>query len=456
MLRPGATSLNSSARISTCGSQRVGAELQVQPVDGARGLQRDAVGVTGHAHARFGLEIEERLDARGIAEVDRPACHQVAAALERHLAALHVGASRRAAGGRSVPRSCRSARAVRRMLLLRTWSVEGASMLDVVAQRQCRGRIAAGRRGRRGRAREVQDAAAGVEGRRVDGVAHVHLAAERRAGRRAAQRQGRIDQRPHALGEPQAHLLALHGDVDLPHPVALDADRAAELHRSATEARAQIVQPDGAGIEMDRAEDVLERVRQPEVADAAALGRHRADERRLPHAALERRLQRGAPGGADVRDEALEDAEVRVPLHPHRHLLVAQVGGPRELERRVFARQPDVHEPERVATQREAERRRVSQAIVEQPHVQRLDGGVDDQPIHVSQRTHDANRAAGDGGRERRQPRLERAHVGIQRGVGDAERDVGVPARRQLDASGAGHGKSRRRGLELQRHHVRR
>ena len=79
--------------------------------------------------------------------------------------------------------------------------------------------------------------------------------------------------------------------------------------------------------------------------------------------------------------------------------------------------------------EREAKRRRVAQPVVEEPHVEAVDGGVDQQVIDVGQLADDADAAARDRGGVGRQPRLEGADVGVERRVGDAERDVGVASR---------------------------
>ena len=79
----------------------------------------------------------------------------------------------------------------------------------------------------------------------------------------------------------------------------------------------------------------------------------------------------------------------------------------------------------------QADRAVVPQRVVEQPHVDAVDGAVDQQVIDVAQLADDADAAAGDGGRERRQPRLEGAHVRVERGVGER----GTSARRRTPAS---------------------
>ena len=98
--------------------------------------------------------------------------------------------------------------------------------------------------------------------------------------------------------------------------------------------------------------------------------------------------------------------------------------------------------------------RRVAQPVVEEADVEPIDGGVDEQVVDVGELADHANAAARDGGRERRQARLERADVRIERRVGDVERQLGVHLGRQRDAAGARDGKARRGRLELERHHV--
>ena len=88
---PRRTSLKSSARTSAVGSGgselSVGRSCSLVPAS-AHG---HAIGLPGHAHVGLGLDVEERLDARRVGEVDRAARDAVAAPLERHLAALDVG-----------------------------------------------------------------------------------------------------------------------------------------------------------------------------------------------------------------------------------------------------------------------------------------------------------------------------------------------------------------------------
>ena len=98
------------------------------------------------------------------------------------------------------------------------------------------------------------------------------------------------------------------------------------------------------------------------------------------------------------------------------------------------------------------DRRLIAQAVVEQPQVHLLDVGVDAQRIRVVELADDANRAAGDRRRERRERRLQDAQVRIERRVGDAERQLRVHFVVQLDAAGARHREARRRRFELVGH----
>ena len=89
--------------------------------------------------------------------------------------------------------------------------------------------------------------------------------------------------------------------------------------------------------------------------------------------------------------------------------------------------------------------------VVEQLQIELLDAAVDDEVIDVGELADDADRAAGDRVRERREPRLEETQVRIERRVGEPERQLGVHLVGQRDAAGAGHDEAGRRGLELDR-----
>ena len=74
--------------------------------------------------------------------------------------------------------------------------------------------------------------------------------------------------------------------------------------------------------------------------------------------------------------------------------------------------------------------------------------------VHVGELADDADGTAHDRGRIGGEARLEGANVGIERTVGDANRQFGVHPGRQGDAAGRRHRQARRRHLHLQRHQV--
>ena len=61
--------------------RRIRRELRLQPFGGAGHAHRHQVGLARHAHARFGLDVEERLDAGGVREIEAAAGHEISAAL---------------------------------------------------------------------------------------------------------------------------------------------------------------------------------------------------------------------------------------------------------------------------------------------------------------------------------------------------------------------------------------
>ena len=106
---------------------------------------------------------------------------------------------------------------------------------------------------------------------------------------------------------------------------------------------------------------------------------------------------------------------------------------------------------EDVLIERQLDRAVVAHAIVEQLQVELLDVRVDDELIQVGQLADDAHRAADDRGRERRQPRLEEADVGIERRLAEAHRQLGVHLGGERDAARAGDDEARRRRFEIER-----
>ena len=89
----GAWSLNSNVRMSSVCSGGSDVNCGCMPLGGAGHAHRHAIGLAGHAHARLGLDVEERLDAVGIRKIQAAARDQVAAALELDFATLDLGAA---------------------------------------------------------------------------------------------------------------------------------------------------------------------------------------------------------------------------------------------------------------------------------------------------------------------------------------------------------------------------
>ncbi len=129
--------------------------------------------------------------------------------------------------------------------------------------------------------------------------------------------------------------------------------------------------------------------------------------------------------------------------------LIVQRDGSADRQPGVLADELQVLDADDVLIEREPDRRRVSHRVVEQPHVEAVDGGVDQQTIDVGQLADDSNRAAGDGGREGRQLRHEQTDVRIERAVVEPERQLGVGLRRQRHAAGAGDRQPRRRRIDF-------
>jgi hypothetical protein len=107
-----------------------------------------------------------------------------------------------------------------------------------------------------------------------------------------------------------------------------------------------------------------------------------------------------------------------------------------------------------MAVERQAKRRRVANLVIEEAQVELVDGGIHQQAIDVCQLAHDADSSAGDRCRERRQSRLERTDVRIERGIADVEGHFRVHLRRQRDAAGPRDGEARGRRLHLEREQI--
>ena len=202
----------------------------------------------------------------------------------------------------------------------------------------------------------------------------------------------------------------------------------------------QIVEPDAARVELDAAVDRVERVGQREVADAAVGDRRAAGEDRLVERAVDRRGR--ARRGPEPRTSRKNPC--RMP----------RFASPAACERDPLDRADRRRPPTRscvssptscsssictcLLVERDADRRRVLERVVEQPHVERVDRAVDEQMIESASspatRIEPLATAVVNGDRLRH----EQPHVRIERAVVEAERQLGVGLGRQRDAAGAG------------------
>jgi hypothetical protein len=196
--------------------------------------------------------------------------------------------------------------------------------------------------------------------------------------------------------------------------IAVDADAPAEAHGTAAELRGDFVERHAAGVEAHDARDVLQRVRQIEVTNAAVLDSHRAVHHRGAQRTIERCCERRLTRAADVGNEPLQDAEVRRAVGAHRNPLVVQVDHAGDVELRLLANQPHVGDANRMAVEGHPNRDGVAQAVVEEPQIELVNGRIDNEVIDVGKFAHNAEIAAGNGGRIRRQLRIERAEIRVE------------------------------------------
>ena len=221
------------------------------------------------------------------------------------------------------------------------------------------------------------------------------------------------------------------------------------MHAPLAHRRLHVVEADAALVEVDRAVDGVERVRQREVPDAAVGDRRAAREERIAQRAVDGGRELRTARSAHVAEETLQDPQVGVARRLQRDLLIVQPDRPRHAQLGAVAHQLQLVHSDDALIEREVNRRGVLQRVVEHPNVERVHGDVDDQVIDVRELADDADRAARDGGVERRQTRLVQAHVRIERAVVELERHLRVRLRRQRDPSGAVHRKARRHGSHV-------
>ena len=70
--------------------RRIRRELRLHPLRGAGHAHRHAIRLPRHAHARLRFDVEERLDAIGVGEIQAAARHEVAPPFELDLAAIDL------------------------------------------------------------------------------------------------------------------------------------------------------------------------------------------------------------------------------------------------------------------------------------------------------------------------------------------------------------------------------
>ena len=123
------------------------------------------------------------------------------------------------------------------------------------------------------------------------------------------------------------------------------------------------------------------------------------------------------------------------------------------IQARVLSNQPHLLDLHDLIVQEEANRAIVPQRVVEQSQVDPVDGSVDQQMLHPAQVPDDADAAADNGRRERREPRFEGAHVRVERRVGETKGQLCVGSRGQGNAAGGRYREPGRGSLQLHRDH---
>ena len=252
-------------------------------------------------------------------------------------------------------------------------------------------------------------------------------------------------------GIPQLHVLAARGDVQLARQVAVESDASAELHPPAAHRRRHIVEPNAARRRSDSVPLIAssafgsEKWRMRPSVIVALPG-----EQRLAQRTVDRRGQLRAARAAHVAEESLQDAEIGVAAACSAMRSSRRPTLPDDAQPRVVADQLQLARlstwliaatagsaPRCGSRSRTAACRRVSTV----PSTSRRSTSASSPD--------DADRSAGDGGRERRQLRHEQPHVRIERAVVEPERELRVGLRRQRDAARAGERQPRRRGVDL-------
>ena len=232
---------------------------------------------------------------------------------------------------------------------------------------------------------------------------------QRRRLHRALQRELRIHEGLHALGEPETHARPGHREVKLTGQVALLVDAPSERDIASGKTASQAVERHAARIEPQRATDVLERVRQREMPDTAV-----GD------------VECAADGGSSSGPSSVADSAAMPELRTlaTKPCSTARLASP--VMRMAMRESWRLATPDtsscvswptmrmsvtrtRMTIQCEADGPGVAQGVVEEPNIEPFDRRVDEEVIDVGELTDDANRSARDSRRVWRQLRLERA-----------------------------------------------
>src|SRR4051812_25384503 len=119
------------------------------------------------------------------------------------------------------------------------------------------------------------------------------------------------------------------------------------------------------------------------MADAAVGDRGAAGKLWLRERTVDRGDERRASAGTDVAEKPLQDPEAGVAGKLQRDPILADVDGAGDAQARVFADQLQLVDAQLLPVERHLDRRRVANLEVEQPHLHRVDRGVDEQMIWI-------------------------------------------------------------------------
>ena len=198
---------------------------------------------------------------------------------------------------------------------------------------------------------------------------------------------------------------------------------------------ADVLDPDPRPVERDDAVDGFEPVRQRQVADASVGEPRAAGEARLRQRPGDVRQQRRRAAAAQIAEEPLEDAQVRLAGGLDGDRLIRQVDLAPELKLRAFASDTQPAHVDHPLSQRELDVAVVAQLVVEQLQVEPFDRGLDQQAIEVGELAGHTYGSTGDRGRERGQARFEEPDIGIQRRVLEPEIQFRITLRGQRKAA---------------------